>query len=262
MTTNRAPHTPAPVGFFGIASGAALLTFIGLGFLLARVLPPPGPYSAGVTAAYYHSDVDLKRLGVILIIVGGTMFLPFGAAVADRLRHAPGIGPVAAMTEFGAAIISAALMMVFGSMLLVAFLRPDMPDSSYQLLNHMTWLAWVGLWQPGALQAASTAWAVLGDTSATPVFPRWVGWYSLCMAFGSLTGSLIPFFTSGPFTWNGFISFWIAGAIFFAWYIILLVQIAKTYRHARAQQSGLRTQSEHLYSDVPDTVAGVVEAAR
>jgi len=262
MTTYRAPHTPAAVGFFGVASGTALLTFIGLGFLLARVLPPPGPYSASVTAAYYHSDIDVKRLGVILIIVGGTMFLPFGAAVADRLRHVEGIGPVAAITEFGAAVISAALMMVFGSMLLVAFLRPDMPDSSYQLLNHMTWLAWVGLWQPGALQAATTAWAVLGDPSPTPAFPRWVGWYSLCMAFGSLTGSLIPFFTFGPFTWNGFISFWIAGAIFFAWYIILLVQLAKNYRHARAQRTTQPPRSEHLHDRAADTVAGVMEATR
>jgi hypothetical protein len=152
--------------------------------------------------------------------------------------------------------------MVFGSMLLVAFLRPDMPDSSYQLLNHMTWLAWVGLWQPGALQAATTAWAVLGDPSPTPAFPRWVGWYSLCMAFGSLTGSLIPFFTFGPFTWNGFISFWIAGAIFFAWYIILLVQLAKNYRHARAQRTTQPPRSEHLHDRAADTVAGVMEATR
>jgi hypothetical protein len=192
MATHRAPHTPAAVGFFGVASGTALLTFIGLGFLLARVLPPPGPYSASVTAAYYHSDIDVKRLGVILIIVGGTMFLPFGAAVADRLRHVEGIGPVAAITEFGAAVISAALMMVFGS----------------------------------------------------------------------LTGSLIPFFTFGPFTWNGFISFWIAGAIFFAWYIILLVQLAKNYRHTRAQRTTQPPRSEHLHDRAADTVAGVMEATR
>jgi hypothetical protein len=229
--------TSKAAGLFGVISGGALLNFIGIGFLCAGFIPPPGPGAADVTAAYFRDDVDLKRLGVILTIVGGTMFLPFGAAVADRIRHVKGIGPVAAMTEFGAAIVAATLMMTFLTMILVGLLRPDMPDSIYQVLNHMCWLGLIGLWQPGALQAGTTAWAILADPSPTPVFPRWVGWYSLCMAFGSLTGSLIPFFTSGPFTWNGFISFWIAGAIFFAWYIVMLTQLYLAYRRDRAEEA-------------------------
>ncbi|WP_368834397.1 hypothetical protein [Mycobacterium intracellulare] len=138
--------------------------------------------------------MDLKRLGVILIIVGGTMFLPFGAAIADRLRHVSGIGFVVAMTEFGAAIASTTLMMVFGSILLVALLRPDMPDSSYQLLNHMTWFAWVGLWQPGALQALATAWGGTRRQIANACIPP-MGWlvqpvHGLRFAYG-FTHSLL-----------------------------------------------------------------------
>ncbi len=234
MTQTASVESPPAVRLFGIVSGCALLTFIGLGFLLAGFLPPPGPNAADVTAAYFREGVDLKRLGVILMIVGGTMFMPFGVAIADRLRRVSGVGPVAAVTEFGSAVIASGLMMICGSMMLVGLLRPDMADSSYQLLNHLTWMALVGLWQPGALQAACTSWAILSDNSPTPVFPRWVGWYSLCMAFGSLTGSLIPFFTGGPFSWTGFISFWIAGAIFFAWYIMLLVQLILGHRRSRA----------------------------
>lgn len=238
---NIAPAAfPRSVGIVGVATGVGLPGLIGTGFLLAGFLPPPGPYAADVTSAYFHANVDLKRLGVILVIVGGSLFMPFGAAVAERLRRVPGIGPLAAMTQFGSAVIASALMMICGTMLLVGLHRPDMADSSYQLLNHMCWMGLIGLWQPGAMQAGATAWAILGDPSPIPVFPRWVGWYSLCMAFGSLTGSLIPFFTSGPFTWNGFISFWIAGAIFFAWYIIMVVQLWVSHRRNQAQQVAAR----------------------
>ncbi|BBY62660.1 hypothetical protein [Mycolicibacterium helvum] len=236
-TTTTAQPVARSVGIFGIAAGVALPAFIGIGFILAGFIPPPGPYAADVTAEYFHHDIDLKRLGVILVIVGGSMFMPFGAAIANRLRHVAGIGPLAAMTQFGAAVIATTLMMICGTMMLVGLHRPDMADSSYQLLNHVTWMALIGLWQPGAMQAAATAWAILGDSSSTPVFPRWVGWYSLCMAFGSLTGSLIPFFTYGPFTWNGFISFWIAGAIFFAWYNIMVLQLYFAHRRNRADRA-------------------------
>ncbi len=238
MTETASSDIPPAVRLFGIFSGFGLLTFIGLGFLLAGFLPPPGPNAADVTAAYFHENVDLKRLGVILMIVGGTFFMPFGVAIADRLRRVHGVGLVAAVTEFGSAVIAATLMMICGSMMLVGLLRPDMPDSTYQLLNHVTWMALIGLWQPGAVQAACTAWAILSDKASTPIFPRWVGWYSLCMAFGSLTGSLIPFFTSGPFSWTGFISFWIAGAIFFAWYIMLLIQLILGHRRSLALERG------------------------
>ncbi|MGA5544952.1 hypothetical protein ACPCIR_24180 [Mycobacterium sp. NPDC051198] len=232
MTQTPTAESVPAVRIFGIVVGFSLLTFIGTGFLLADLLPFPGPYSADVAAQYFHDDVDLKRLGIIFVIIGGTMFMPFGAAIADRLRRVDGVGPIAAIVQFGTAVIAATLMMLCGSLMLVGLLRPEMPASTYQLLNHITWLTLGGLWQPGALQAACTAWAILCDKSETPVFPRWVGWYSACMAFGSLTGSLIPFFSEGPFAWNGFISFWVAGAIFFAYYGIILVQLTLIHRRA------------------------------
>ena len=217
----------------GIISGWALIALMGTGFLLGDLIPPPGPYDATTTAAFYHDHVDLKRFAVICLIVGGTMFIPFGAAIADRLRRVDGIGPVLAMSQIGASIATATLMMVFGPMLLVALQRPDMPDSTYQLLNHVAWMAWAGLWQPGALQALVTGVAIFSDKSPTPVFPRWVAWYSLFMAFGSLTGSLIPFVISGPFAWNGVMGFWVAAVVYFAWFAIMLSQFHLANQRAR-----------------------------
>ncbi|ORA11423.1 hypothetical protein [Mycobacterium arosiense] len=208
---------------------------MGAGFLLAQIIPPPGPYDAHTTARYFHDYLDLKRLGIICVIVAGTMMIPFGAAVADRLRRVEGVGTTAANTELGAAIASATLLMVFGPMVLVGLQRPDMPESTYQLINHATWMAWGGLWEPGALQAVATATAIFCDKSPSPVFPRWFGWYSLFMAFGSLMGSLIPFFTGGPFAWNGAVGFFVAAMVYFAWFAIMLTQLHLVCRRGSVQ---------------------------
>lgn len=209
----------------------------GFGFFGGGFVPPPAPADAATTAAFYHEHVELRRVAVIMLIVGGTMFIPFGAALADRLRRIPGIGATAVYTELAAATASGTLMMVFGPFLLTALLRPDMPASSYELLNHVTWMAWIGLWQPGALEAGATAAAILSDRSTPPVFPRWVGWFSAWMAFGSLVGSLIPFFTEGPFAWNGFMAFYIAAVVFFSWFTVILVQLHKMAARDRAAQA-------------------------
>ncbi|MBI3216210.1 MAG: hypothetical protein HYZ38_20525 [Mycobacterium sp.] len=233
----------------GIIAGWALIALMGAGFLLGGFVPPPGPYDAATTAAYFHENVDLKRFAVICLIVGGTMFIPFGAAVADRIRRVEGVGPVLAMCQLGAAIATAALMMVFGPMLLVGLQRPEMPDSTYQLLNHVAWMAWAGLWQPGALQAVVTAAAIFSEKSSVPVFPRWVAWYSLFMAFGSLTGSLIPFVTSGPFAWNGVIGFWVAAGVFFAWFAIMLIQFHIANRLSRSDITSQDSASRYETGD-------------
>ncbi|MGW6728030.1 hypothetical protein ACWF9G_19190 [Nocardia sp. NPDC055029] len=233
------PHAQASVGEadsgatlgiperLGMWCGAGMIVLFGAGFALAQFIPPPGPGDAASTAAFYRDDVLLHRCGVILMIIGGTLWIPFGAAISDRLRRIKGIGTTAATAQFGGALASGVLMMVFGSFLLVAVLRQDMPDSSYQLLSHTTWMAWGGLWQPGALQAGATAAAILSDQSEKPMFPRWIGWLSAWMAFGSLMGSLIPFFTSGPFAWNGFIGFFIAAIPFFAFLIVMFFALLR-----------------------------------
>jgi hypothetical protein len=218
----------------GIYSGWGVLAFMGAG-LIPFFIPPPGPYDAATTAAFYHEQIDLKRTAVLCLIIGGTMMIPFGAAIADRLRRVQGVGPAVAFAQLGAAIANATLMMTFGSFLLVALHRPDMPDSTYQLLNHVTWMAWAGLWQPGALMAVMVAVGIFSDKSITPVFPRWVGWYCIFMAFGSLMGSLIPFVLTGPFSWTGVMGFYLAGTVYFAWFAMILTQLHLAYRRDRTQ---------------------------
>lgn len=229
----------------GIWSGFAMLTLFGIGFVLSHTIPPPGPGDANAIARWMQSDVDVKRLGVVLLVVGGTMFIPLGAAISSRLKltGAPG-ADVLSNIQFAAATASAVLMMVFGPFLLIGLQLAGLSSSTYQLLNNVTWMAWAGLWQPGALQAGATALAILRDKNEEPVFPRWVGWFSAWMAFGSLTGSFIPFFLGGPFAWNGFISFFVAGAIFFSWFMVILIQLRSILRRARLAQTSVKVASQ------------------
>jgi len=243
----------------GIIAGWGIMFFFGFGMIGGQFIPPPGPWPGEdhITAQFYRADLDFKRLAVISLIIGGTMFIPFGAAIADRLRRRGGIGIPLAQCQFGAAVASATLMMVFGPFLLTVMLRPDLPDVIVRFSSLVTWMAWAGLWEPGALQAFSVAVVVLGDKSLSPVFPRWVGWYSLFMAFGSMMGCLIPFFTDNAFAWDGAIAFWVAATNFFVWFAIMLGQFHVTYRRARRSVS----PTPPVVGDAP-TTADVVEAAR
>jgi len=217
----------------GMVSGWGILVFMGVGLWFGQFIAPPGPFGAKVIAQFYRDDVDVKRFAVICLIMGGVLMIPFGAAIADRLRHVSGIGLPMALTQLGGAFAGAILMMAFGPILLVALLFPDMPDPILQFANHITWMVWSGIWQPGALQAITIATVVFLDKSSSPVFSRWVAWFCLFMAFGAMTGSLIPFFTAGPFAWNGAIAFYVAGINYFTWFAVVLSEFHRFHREAR-----------------------------
>lgn len=225
MTTTSAPplrFTPGGPERAGAYLGIAMVICLGLGFAVGGFIPPLGADEpAAEIAAFYREDVDLRRVGVILLIVGGTLWVPFGVAIANRLGRIEGLGGLVVFSVVAASAINAVILMVFGSVLLALLLVPDMPDTTYQVLHNVVFVALIGLWQPGALQAGATGVGVLCDRSPDPAFPRWVGWFSLWMAFGSLMGSLIPFMTSGPFAWDGFMGFFIAACPFFAWLMVM-----------------------------------------
>lgn len=209
-------------------SGPALVTVFGLGFLLGGFIPPPGADSTpGQIASFWAEDTDRRRLALVLLMTGGALNIAFAAAIAGRIRRIDGIGPTASYVQLAGGITAAAALFVFCPLLLAALLVPDLPGEILQIASAATWVALVGLWQPGALQAASLAAAVLNDRAEHPEFPRWLGWFSAWMAFGSLLGSLVPFFVSGPFAYTGFLGFFVAAIPFFSWLLVMCHQMLK-----------------------------------
>ncbi|WP_372787836.1 hypothetical protein [Paraconexibacter sp.] len=212
--------------------GLALVVLLGVGFVLAGLVPPPSPASSGEQIRdFYAENADLKRVGIILLSVGGSLFLPFGVAVAAQLRRIEGPGSPAAYVQLGAATITAATTIIYTFMMLTLAYRPDGRSPDVMLaLNDLAWLPFVGVWSPGALQAAAVAVAIFADRRppGERILPRWLGWVSAWMAFTSLTGSLVPFFTDGPFAWNGLIGFYVAATVFLGWYLAVFTVLLRT----------------------------------
>ncbi|HYF27535.1 MAG TPA: hypothetical protein VD931_17470 [Baekduia sp.] len=227
------PRSPARVSTseaLCVWSGPALLVLLGAGFLLAGLVPPPSPAApAQEIRAFYAEDPDLRRAGIVLLSVGGSLFLPFGVAVAAQLRRIEGPNSAAAAVQLGAATITAATTIVYTFVMLALAFRPARDAGIMLALNDLAWIPFVGVWTPGALQACAVATAVLGDRRppGERLLPRWLGWLSLWMAFTSLTGSLVPFFTDGPFAWNGLIGFYVAATVFLGWYVAMFTVLRR-----------------------------------
>ncbi|EHB58090.1 hypothetical protein MycrhDRAFT_0526 [Mycolicibacterium rhodesiae JS60] len=179
---------------------------------------------AGEIATFFREDVVGIRLGMVIVMWGAAVFLPFTATIADFVARFEGRnGPLTRiMTMAG----YANAMLTFYPPLwwIIASWRVDeRAADTTRLLNDIAWLQFIGglsLIMPMFVVLAVVA---LGDKSERPVFPRWFGYQSIMTFALFLPDQMLFFFKSGPFAWNGVLGFWIPLTVFCSWFIAIFV---------------------------------------
>jgi hypothetical protein len=201
--------------------------------VLAGFLPPPRPsLSAGEVAALWGEDTNLKRLGMVICVWGGTLYVPFTIAVGLVLRGTDRVFATAqaALGTFGTVFFT----LNFLILAIVAF-RPARPSEVTQALHDVGFVMTFSPVAPFTFQYLLIGAAILRDRSEEPPVPRWAGYANLWIGFLLVPACLIPFFKTGPLAWNGVLSFWIPVFVFVAWFGVMFwcVRRALVSRGAR-----------------------------
>lgn len=158
------------------------------------------------------------------------IYLPFASTVSDCVAKVEGHrGPLAStvlLAGFGVA------MLTFYPALwwLTAGFRPDTRSEELTyLLNDIGWLQFIGgisIMMPTYIAVAIAAFS---DKSSNPVFPRWVGFYSLWTFVALLPGQLLFFFKDGPFAWDGILALWVPVGFFALWFLVIAFLMRKAF---------------------------------
>jgi hypothetical protein len=192
-------------------------------------VPPLAPSdSAAKTAAIYRNHTTQIRTGFLVLFVGLMAFPMFGGAIAAqtmRIREAPKGASYAQIAAVGCAFMC---MMWPVMMFFVAAYRPDERSAEMtQLINDMAWLSYIVSFVPFVAWCFLVAVAILADTSAQPLFPRWVGYVSILAGLLQMPAGFLIYFTTGPFAWNGLFTFWLPAFDFFGWVVLMSVLTAR-----------------------------------
>lgn len=210
-------------------SGVAGIAMFFGGMLVAGVFPPPSPSrSMEEVVAFYQDNASRVLAGFLLIMISGMFVMPLVAVISVQLKRIEGSqAPVMTYTQ----LVSGAVGCVFITLPPVFFLatafRPErLADITY-FINDFAWIMFIIIWPPAFMQCLSIGIAILRDKSPVPVFPRWVAYLNFWVAVGFLPGSLLVFFKSGPFAWNGLFPWWIPATVFGLWFIVMVTAVLK-----------------------------------
>jgi len=202
------------------------------GIIAAGWIPPVAPSdTAEEVSRYYAEHANGIRTMAVMVMFGAGLTIPFAALMATHVRRMEG-GPFAPLFAVNLIAGAAGVVAIFMPAMLLgaAAYRPERSPELTQALNDLAWVPFIMNGPPAIAQAVSFGMAVLGDKSDRPAFPRWLGFYNFWVAFCFLPACILVYFKTGPFAWDGLLSFWLAATVFGTYFLIMGVMFIRAAR--------------------------------
>jgi hypothetical protein len=211
-----------------IHATGVFLVLVGGGFVVAGWVPPFPPGGSFEQLAAQFAEPDRIRVAAAMFLFGAAFFPAPAVAIAAQLRRIEGPRQVLANLQMLGAAVGVLGIQVPAALWLAICYYPGLGPDTVAVLNATAWFFLLGAVGPAVVQNVAIGLCVLGSDGS--VYPRWLGYFNLYMAFGLMGGVLIPFFSSGPFGWNGVVGFWLVAVDFFAWVILMWVLTVKAIK--------------------------------
>jgi hypothetical protein len=195
-----------------------LVAFVGF----ARFVPPPAPsWGQDRIAELFTEHAISIRVGMVLGLIASTLLIPFFGVISIQIARIERRMPVLALMQFGGAVLLVVFFQLCGMLWIAATFRSELEPSTIRMLNDLSWLVFVMVFPGYVVQLSCVALASFMDHRAHPLWPRWVGYLNLWIAFSGAGGGIAAFFKTGPFAWNGLIGFYIPIVAFTIWIVVM-----------------------------------------
>jgi hypothetical protein len=210
----------------GAWSGIAWVIFSGGAFVGSRLVPPRSPSMSPSDFADFVADHKYQILiGMLALLVGGYTFLmTWSITLAYQIKKYANPSTLAFCILFAVGLSGALIGMLCGVLGSAMAYRVDaLEPATTQLLYDIILFLFLIPWPPFMLWQFITGFAILSLTNTEVVFPRWTGYFSMWAGALEMFSALCVFWYSGPFSYSGLVTFWVPGASFFIWVIVMAV---------------------------------------
>ena len=214
---------------------AFLITFVLFWGVIGQNLPNPSPdLSAADLAARYITHLSGIRLGFIMSLIVVVLYMPWSALLATQMARIEGKFPVMAYLQLLGGGLTVMVVSFSTFFWVAAAFRPERDPASIQLLTDLGWLCIDLQYACTTLQMVAAALVGLGDRSKTPLFPRWACFLTIWCGLSFLPASLTGVFKTGPFAWDGVLSYYFPYFCWLCWFTVASAfMIKEVHRRVR-----------------------------
>jgi len=207
---------------------AFLLTFIFFWGILGQNLPNPSPaLSASDLATRYATHLNDIRLGFIVSLITVVLYMPWTSLLSAQMARIEGSFPVLSFLQLLGGGLTVMVVSFSAFFWVTAAFRPERDPALIQLLTDLGWLCIDLQYACTTLQMVAAALVGLADRNKTPLFPRWVCFLTIWCGLSFLPASLTGVLKTGPFAWNGMLSYYIPYFCWLCWYTVASIYMIK-----------------------------------
>jgi hypothetical protein len=201
------------------------LVLLVIGFWpLARYTPPPSAADTALQIArFYQHDTTAIRAGLLVMFVSFMTYEPL-VAVITRLMLSRAPNSALAWLQLGAGTASWLFLLVPTMVLSAAAFHPYRSPDVTQALHDIGWFFFFMGFVPFVVQSIAITVFVFEDTvpgSGRPLFPRWVAYFGIAFDLVFTLGGLCTFFKTGPFAFQGALTYWVPLLMYAAEILVL-----------------------------------------
>lgn len=229
------------------ATGPIFLTafIICWGVLGYNIPPIPADFTAEQLAQHFRTHYNEVRAGMVGAMLFGVFYLPWTLSITKVMEkiEPEGNNMMAILQMWGGGITVVPLV-TSSVFWLAGSYRPEVLDPVIlQLLYDMGWLLIDMFYAITTVAMVALGVGGLADKRETPLFPRWMCWYTIWAGLSFLFELLMPFFKSGLFARQGWLNFWIEFLVWFLYILLTTYYVFKAIprlEQERAAQLGLK----------------------
>jgi hypothetical protein len=223
----------------GVWSGAAFFLFLLIGWVgFARWFPPLRPSAdASQIADIFRADAVRIRIGMIFLMFGSGFYLPWTVLLSILIKQIEKPSIFLSWTQLIAGVMSALTIFIPSYLWVVAAFRPERNPEITQIIADIAWLMFVTGVVPFLLQLLTLAAAIFMDKRQSPAFPRWMAYFLVWVSISFLPTPLAFFMKTGPFAWNGLLSWWVPLTLFFIWLSVVIPLARQAVLRGAGEQS-------------------------
>ncbi|MCX5044292.1 hypothetical protein OG921_14060 [Aldersonia sp. NBC_00410] len=199
--------------------------------------PPMSPQlSAQEVSSFYGEHTAWIRFSMVTFNLCGIMILPFFMVIVVQMKRMRTQSHVFAYCYLTAVVSGATVFALSNIFFLVAAFRPDRDPNIVMVLNDLAWIVFIAPIGMVVSQFLLLAVAVYFDDGPNPVFPRWVGHYSLVTALMMIPAAGAAVFQTGPLAWDGAISFWLRNGSYAVFVVVMFFVLRGAVRRQAIEE--------------------------
>ncbi|MEX1667364.1 hypothetical protein AB4876_00495 [Zhongshania guokunii] len=226
---------------------AFLISFIIFWVILGHNFPNPSPaLTADALQARYAENLGSIRLGFIISMIIVVFYLPWTALLSTQMARIEGRFPVMAYLQLLGGGLTVMVVSFSAFFWVAAAFRPDQDPATTQMLTDLGWLCIDLQYACTTLQMIAAALVGLADKREVPLFPRWACYVTIWCGLSFLPASLTGVLKTGPFAWDGILSYYIPYACWLGWYTIASTYMIKEVNRRIKASEGTAVTSPSL----------------